>query len=103
MTIVLSPQELQREILDPRDRIVIPTGAKRSGGTCGSFPSTHTPSKARRILNHLRPDSSRALGPAAGTGVSRAQNFVDFFAFYSPILGACRAIQAPGIESTSTS
>jgi hypothetical protein len=37
MTILLFPQELQREILGPRDRIVIPTGAKRSGGTCGSF------------------------------------------------------------------
>ncbi len=37
MTILLCPQELQREILGPRNRIVIPTGAKRSGGTCGSF------------------------------------------------------------------
>jgi hypothetical protein len=26
MTILLCPQELQREILDPRDRIVSPTG-----------------------------------------------------------------------------
>jgi hypothetical protein len=30
-------QELSREILDPRHRIVIPTGAKRSGGTCAEF------------------------------------------------------------------
>ena len=26
----------------PCNRIVIPTGAKRSGGTCGFFPRTHT-------------------------------------------------------------
>jgi hypothetical protein len=38
MTILLWPQGLQREILDPCNRIVIPTGAKRSGGTCGSGP-----------------------------------------------------------------
>jgi hypothetical protein len=35
MTILLGPQEVLRQILDPRERIVIPTGAQRSGGTCG--------------------------------------------------------------------
>jgi hypothetical protein len=39
-------QEFQREILDPRNRIVIPTGAKRSGGTCGFSSSSHTRSLA---------------------------------------------------------
>jgi hypothetical protein len=38
MTIPLSRQELQLEKPHPCNRIVIPTGAKRSGGTCGSFP-----------------------------------------------------------------
>jgi hypothetical protein len=38
MTILLCSQELQREIVAFPNRIVIPTGAKRSGGTCGFFP-----------------------------------------------------------------
>ena len=39
MTILLCPQKLQRKILDPCNRIVIPIGApkERSGGTCGFF------------------------------------------------------------------
>ncbi len=31
------------------------SGAKRSGGTCGSFPSTHTRSEARENFKQLRP------------------------------------------------
>jgi hypothetical protein len=38
MTILLRPQVLQREIPAHRPRIVILTGAKRSGRTCGFFP-----------------------------------------------------------------
>jgi len=41
MTILLCPQQLHRGILDPCIRIVIPTEAKRSGGTCG-FVSSQT-------------------------------------------------------------
>jgi hypothetical protein len=41
MTILVCPQELRQSLFDPRDRIVIPTGAKRSGGTCGSLPYSH--------------------------------------------------------------
>jgi hypothetical protein len=44
MTILLCPQKLQREI--PATELSSRPERKRSGGTCGSFPSTHTATPA---------------------------------------------------------
>jgi hypothetical protein len=60
MTILLFPQQLQREVIGPGNRIVIPTGAERSvvEGPAVSFPGTHTPSEARIFFKQSGHQSS---------------------------------------------
>jgi hypothetical protein len=51
------------KLLDDEGR-AIPTGAKRSGGTCGSFPGTHTPSRGRQ--ESVCGDRSNDVSASAG-------------------------------------
>jgi hypothetical protein len=73
MTILLWPQELRREIRDPGERIVIPTGApkERSGGTCGFPPvlrrlsSSYGKASAVALLEN-QTDGQEAQGEKGG-------------------------------------
>jgi hypothetical protein len=65
MTIFLNPQAFHEKHL-PRKRIVIPTGAKRSGGTCGFFPVLIHPSLPKRrneIPSTLLSGDSHSVNP----------------------------------------